>query len=45
MAKIKEVIIGVRSAGTVISIKMVISIGNGLLKANDPNALSEHYVH
>ena len=39
--KIKEVIVGVRLSGAVISRRMVISIGNGVLKANDPNTLSE----
>ena len=39
--KIKEVIVGVRLSGAVISRRMVISIGNGVSKANDPNTLSE----
>ena len=39
--KINEVIVGVRLSGAVISRRMVISIGNGVLKANDPNTLSE----
>ena len=39
--KIKEVIVGVRLSGAVISRRMVTSIGNGVLKANDPNTLSE----
>ena len=39
--KIKEVIVGVRLSGAVISRRMVISIRNGVLKANDPNTLSE----
>ena len=39
--KIKEFIVGVRLSGAVISRRMVISIGNGVLKANDPNTLSE----
>ena len=39
--KIKEVIVGVRLSGAVISRRTVISIGNGVLKDNDPNALSE----
>ena len=39
--KMKEVIVGVRLSGAVISRRMVISIGNGVLKANDPNTLSE----
>ena len=41
LVKIKEAIIGIRLTGAVISRKMVISIGNGTLKANDPNSLSE----
>ena len=41
MQKIKEVIVGVRLSGAVISRRMVICIGNGVLKANDPNTLSE----
>ena len=36
-----EIIIGIRLTGAVISRKMVISIGKGVLKANDPNSLSE----
>ena len=39
--KIKGAIIGVRLSGAVISRRMVISIGNGVLEANDPNTLSE----
>ena len=41
MVKIKEAIIGIRLTGVAISPKMVISIGNGELKANDPKSLSE----
>ena len=40
MQKIKEVIVGVWLSGAVISRRMVNSIGNGVLKANDPNTLS-----
>ena len=40
LVKIKEAIIG-RRLTAVISRKIVISIGNGVLKANDPNSLSE----
>ena len=36
----KEVIIGIRLDGAVISRKMVISVGNGVLKVNHPNALT-----
>ena len=39
--KLKEVIVGVRLSGTVIPRRMVTSIGNGVLKASDPNTLSE----
>ena len=41
LAKIKEAIIRIRLTGTVISQKMVISIGGDVLKANDPNSLLE----
>ena len=41
LVKIKEAIIQIRLTGAVVSRKMVISIGNGILKANDPNRLSE----
>ena len=40
MLKIKEVIIEIHLAGAVISRKMVLSIGTGVLKANNPNFLS-----
>ena len=36
---------GVRLSGTVISRKIFSSIGNGVLKANDSNALSEFGGH
>lgn len=36
LKKTKDVIIGTRLAGTVISRRMVIAIGNGVVKANDP---------
>ena len=41
LVKIKEVITGIRLTRVVVSRKMVISIGNGVLKANDPNSFSE----
>ena len=41
LLKIKEVIIRIRLTGAVISRKMLISIDNGVLKANDPNSLLE----
>ena len=37
----KEAIIGIRLTRAVISRMLVISIGNGVLKTNDPNNLSE----
>ena len=39
MLKIKEVIIGIRLSGAVISRKMVLSIGTGVLKAKNPNLI------
>ena len=39
--KINKVVIGVRSSGAVTSRKTVISIIDRVLKANDPNTLSE----
>ena len=39
--KIKEVIIGIHLAGAVISQRMVIPIGTGVLKANNPSPLLE----
>ena len=41
LGKIKEGIIRIRLTGAAISRKMVISIGNGVLKANGPSSLSE----
>ena len=41
MLKIKEVIIGIRLAGALISRKMVTSIGARVLIANNRNSLSE----
>ena len=41
LLKIKESIIEIRLTWAVISRKMVISIGNAVLKANEPNSLSE----
>ena len=41
LVKLKEAIIEGIITGAAISRKMVISIGNGMLKANDPNSLSE----
>ena len=39
--KIKDVIIGSRLAGTVISRKMVVAIGTGVVKVNEPKILRE----
>ena len=39
--KNKKRVIGVRLSGTLVSRKIVISIGNGVLKDNDRNTLSE----
>ena len=41
LKKIKDVIIGSRLAGTVISRKMVVAIGTGVAKANEPQILRE----
>ena len=41
LKKIKDVIIGSRLAGTVISQKMVVPIGTGAVKANEPKILRE----
>ena len=41
LVTIKEAIIGIKLTGAVVSQKMVISIGNGVLKANESNSLSE----
>ena len=41
LQKIRDVIIGSRLARTVISRKMVIAIGTGVIKANEPKILKE----
>ena len=41
LQNIKKVVIGVRLSGAVITRKMVLSISNGVLKANNSNSLSE----
>ena len=41
MLKIREVIIAICLAGAIISRNLVISIGTGVLKANNANSLSE----
>ena len=41
MLKIKEIIVGIRLAGATISRKMVIAIGTGVIKANNPSLLLE----
>ena len=42
LKKVKDIIIGTRAAGGVISRRMVIAIGIGVVKANDPNILKEY---
>ena len=39
LKRTKDVIIGSRLAGTVISRRMVIAIGTGVVKANDPGTI------
>ena len=39
LKRTKDVIIGSRLAGTVISRRMVIAIGTGVVKANDPGTM------
>ena len=39
LQNIRDVIIGSRLAGTVISLKMVIAIGAGVIRANKPKIL------
>ena len=41
MLKIKEIIVGIRLAGAAISRKMVIAIGTGVIRANNPSLLLE----
>ena len=41
LQKTRDVIIGSRLAGTVISRKMVIAIGTGVIKVTEPNILEE----
>ena len=41
LQKIRDVIIGPRLEGTVISRQMVIAIRTGVIKANEPNILKE----
>ena len=45
MLKVKDVITGVRLAGGVISRKMVMAIGTGVVKANCPPKLKEFCGH
>lgn len=45
LGKVKDVVTGVRLAGGVISRKMVIAIGTGVLKANCPSKLKEFGGH
>ena len=39
LKRTKDVIIGSRLAGTIISRRMVIAIGTGVVKANDPDTI------
>ena len=41
MAKVKTIMIGTHTAGTAISRRIVISIGNGVVKSNNPILLKE----
>ena len=45
LKKTKDIVIGTRQAGTVISRRMVIAIGTGVVKANEPNLLKEYGGH
>ena len=45
LKKTKNIIIGTRLAGTVISRRMVMAIGTGVVKANDPSLLKEYGGH
>ena len=42
LAKAKDIIIGTPQAGTVISRRVVINIGSGVIKANEINLLKEY---
>ena len=42
LQKVKDIINGTRAAGGVISRKMTIAIGNGVVKANDPSLLKQY---
>ena len=42
MAKIKDVIVGTRAAGTVITRRIAIAIGNGVIKANNASLLKQY---
>ena len=45
LKKTKDIVIGTRQASTVISRRMVIAIGTGVVKANEPNLLEEYGGH
>ena len=45
LAKVRDGITGIRMTGGVISRKMVIAIGNGIIKANSPTSLKEFGGH
>ena len=40
--KVKDIAIGTRAAGGVINRKQILNIANGVITANDPNALEEY---
>ena len=42
MAKVKTIVIGTRAIGTVISRGIVLVIGNGVAKSNNPILLKEN---
>ena len=45
LVKVKDMVTGVRMAGGVISRKMVIAIGTGVIKANCPSKLNDFGGH
>ena len=42
MKKIKTIVIGTRAAGTAISRRIVMAIGNGVVRSNSPTLLKEN---
>ena len=45
LGKVKDIIVGTRATGGVISRRMVIAIGNGVVKANDAGRLKKYGGH